>query len=406
MSEQGVGYYELEHGGKSMIRQKQEEVQAFLKEQGWDGWLIYDFRGTNPFATKVFNHGATILSRRWFIWIPAQGDIKILVHDIEFGSFPRLGFEVFKYNGRESLGLELSKLLGGANRIAMEYSPMANNPYVSKVDGGTLELIRSLGVEVVSSGDLLQLFLAWTPEQLDNHLKAAAVLTETKDKAIAYIRQHISEGTPLNEYQLQQYMNDFIESQGMDPGHAPIIGFGPGGGDPHYVPAKTGSKVLEPGDAILMDLFCKAPGDNPFADITWMAHYDTPTERFMKVFNAVLKSRDTAVELLQNRLSQGKLVRGYEVDLTTRKVLIDAGYEANLKHRTGHSLGNVTTHGEAAHFDGFETLDERAVLPGIGITIEPGVYFDDFGVRSEINVYAKADGVDITTALQTVIDIV
>ncbi len=389
-----------------MIRQKQAEVQAFLEKMALDGWLIYDFRGTNPFATKIFNHGGSLLSRRWFIWIPKKGDVKILVHDIEFGSFPRLGFEVFKYNGQESLALELSKLTQGAKRIAMEYSPMANNPYVSKVDGGTLELIRSLGLEVLSSGDLLQLFLAWTPEQLANHLKASEVLTETKDRALAYIKKHIAEGRALNEYQLQQYMNDFIESQGMQSGHAPIIGFGPGGGDPHYVPSSTQSKTLEPGDAILMDLWCKAPGDNPFADITWMAHYGAPTANFMKVFTTVLKSRDTAVDLLQSRLSQGQMLKGYEVDLAVRKVLIDAGYEANLKHRTGHSLGNVTTHGEAAHFDGFETLDERAVLPDIGITIEPGVYFAEFGVRSEINVYAKPDGIDITTARQTEIDIV
>ena len=389
-----------------MIRQKQAEVQAFLQELGIDGWLIYDFRGTNPFAKKVFNHGAAILSRRWFTWIPAKGEIKVLVHDIEYGSFPRLGYEVFKYNGRESLAVELAKLLKGHSRIAMEYSPMANNPYISKVDAGTLELLRSLGVEVLSSGDLLQLFLAWTPEQLTNHLQASEIVTETKNLALSYIRMHVAEGKPLTEYELQQYMNGFMESRGMETGHAPIIGFGPGGGDPHYVPSSTQSKTLEPGDPILMDLWCKVPGDNPYADATWMAHYGTPTETFMQVFNTVLKARDTAVDLLQSRLSQGQLLRGYEVDLAVRKVLIDAGYEHNLKHRTGHSLGNITTHGEAAHFDGFETLDERAVLPHIGITIEPGVYFAEFGVRSEINVYAREDGIDITTARQTEIDII
>jgi len=389
-----------------MIRQKLPQVQEFLREQKMDGWLVFDFRGTNPFASKVFNHGGSLLTRRWFLWIPAQGEPQVLVHDIEFGSFPRVGYPVHKYNGREVLPRELRKLMGGAKTVAMEYSPNGNIPYVSKVDGGTIDLMRSLGVEVVSSGDLLQLFLAWTPEQLANHRKASAVLTGTKDAALAYIRQHVVNNTLLTEYELQQYMNQFTEKQGYESGHPPIIGFGPGGGDPHYVPSVTQSKTLERGDAILMDLWCKAPGDNPFADITWMAFYGTPSDHFMRVYNTVLASRDAGVDLLQSRLSSGQTVKGYEVDLAVRKVLMDGGYEANLKHRTGHSLGNFITHGDATHFDGFETLDERLVLPGLGFTIEPGVYFSEFGVRSEINVYSKAGGIEITTARQTNLDVI
>jgi Xaa-Pro aminopeptidase len=388
-----------------MIRQKLSEVQDFLQKANLDGWLIFDFRGTNPFATRVFNHGGSLLTRRWFLWVPTSGQPQVLVHDIEFGSFPRVGYDVHKYNGRETLVSEVAKLLGSAKAIAMEYSPNGNNPYVSKVDAGTMDMIRSLGVTIVSSGDLLQLFLAWTPEQLANHRKASQVLTEIKDAALTYLKEHIQSGKSINEYQLQQYMNDFIEAGGMESGHAPIIGFGPGGGDPHYVPSEQRSKLLEKGDAILMDLWCKAPGNNPYADITWMAHYGTPTEKFMHVFKTVLAGRDAGLELLQNRLSQGQLIKGYEVDLATRKVLIDAGYEANLKHRTGHSLGNVITHGDAAHFDGFETLEERAVLPNLGFTIEPGIYFPEFGVRSEINVYSHPNKIEVTTAIQREIDI-
>jgi Xaa-Pro aminopeptidase len=274
---------------------------------------------------------------------------------------------------------------------------------MSKVDAGTMDMIRSLEVTVVSSGDLLQLFLAWTPEQLENHRKASDVLTQTKDAALAYLKEHTQSGKSINEYQLQQYMNDFIEAKGMESGHAPIIGFGPGGGDPHYVPSAQHSKTLGKGDAILMDLWCKVPGNNPYGDITWMAFYGTPTEHFMNVFKAVLAGRDAGLGLLQTRLSNGQLVKGYEVDLATRKVLIEAGYEANLKHRTG--LGTVITHGDAAHFDGFETLEERAVLPNLGFTIEPGVYFPEFGVRSEINVYSHPNKIEVTTAIQREIDI-
>jgi Xaa-Pro aminopeptidase len=388
-----------------MIRQKLGEVQEFLKKSNLDGWLLFDFRKSNPFATQVFNHGGTLLTRRWFLWVPTSGQPQVLVHDIEFGSFPRVGYEVHKYNGRETLASEVAKLLGSAKTIAMEYSPNGNNPYVSKVDAGTMDMIRSLEVTVVSSGDLLQLFLAWTPEQLENHRKASDVLTQTKDAALAYLKEHTQSGKSINEYQLQQYMNDFIEAKGMESGHAPIIGFGPGGGDPHYVPSAQHSKTLGKGDAILMDLWCKVPGNNPYGDITWMAFYGTPTEHFMNVFKAVLAGRDAGLGLLQTRLSNGQLVKGYEVDLATRKVLIEAGYEANLKHRTGHSLGTVITHGDAAHFDGFETLEERAVLPNLGFTIEPGVYFPEFGVRSEINVYSHPNKIEVTTAIQREIDI-
>jgi Xaa-Pro aminopeptidase len=260
-------------------------------------------------------------------------------------------------------------------------------------------------VEVVSSGDVLQLFLTWTPEQLANHRKAAEVLTRTKDAALALISQHIARREPLDEYRLQQYMNRFIAGGGMDPDHPPIVGFGPGAADPHYVPSASRSKPLEAGDAILLDLWCKVPGDNPYADITWMAFYGSPPPEFLRAFKTVLAARDAGVELLHGRLSAGRSVRGNEVDRAVRQVLIDAGYEANLKHRTGHSLGIQAVHGEAAHFDDFETLDERAVLPGLGFTIEPGVYFSDYGVRSEINVYSTTAGIEITTAKQTELDV-
>lgn len=388
-----------------MIREKLPQVQQFLREQSIDGWLVYDFRGTNPFATRVLNHGGNLLTRRWFVWIPAEGEPKVLVHDIEFGSFPRVGFEVAKYNSRESLVASVRTLLVGAKTVAMEYSPQNNIPYVSKVDGGTLDMVRGLGVDVVSSGDLLQLFLAWTPEQLANHRRASEVLTATKNAALTYIRERVRDGVPLTEHQLQQYMNTFIQERGLDPDHPPIIGFGPGGGDPHYVPSATGSKTLERGDAILMDLWCKVPGNNPFADITWMAFYGTPTDRFMHAYNAVIVARDAGIALLQSRYP-AQPVRGYEVDLAVRKVLMDAGYEADLKHRTGHSLGITAVHGEAAHFDGFETLDERLVLPGLGFTIEPGVYFPEFGVRSEVNVYSHPDHIEVTTAIQRELDVI
>lgn len=383
------------------------KVREAMRSAGVDGWLLFDFRGSNPYPRQVVAPGDGLLTRRWFVWVPADdGPVEVLVHAIEEGSFPRGDHELLSYDGREALERRLAALLGGARRVAMEYSPRGNNPYVSKVDGGTIELVRSFGVEVVSSGDLCQLLAAWTPEQLAQHRAAAAVLAETKDMALDLLRARRSEGRAITEHELQQAMVRFIVERGFEPGHPPIVGFGPGAGDPHYSPSPTASRTLADGDAVLLDLWCKAPGDNPYADITWMAHAGAPGEEFDRAFRAVLRARDAGVELLRQRFASGTPVQGHEVDTHVRAVLVEAGYGPNLKHRTGHSLGITAIHGDGAHFDAFETLEERTVLPGLGTTIEPGVYFPHFGVRSEINVYAGEGGVEVTTAVQREIEIV
>lgn len=371
-----------------------------------NGWLLFDFRGSNPYPRRVIDPGTILLTRRWFVWIPATGPVEVLIHGIEAGSFPTGDYRVNTYDGRESLQEQLDLMLGGARRVAMEYSPAGNNPYVSKVDGGTIELVRSLNVEVVSSGDLCQLLLAWSDEQLANHMRAAKTLTETKDLALALLRESVAASRPITEYELQQEMLRHIEASGCQAAHPPIVGFGPGAGDPHYSPAPTGSRTLENGHAVLLDLFCKVPGENPYADITWMAHFGTPSSEFERAFRAVLAARDAGYDLLADRFARDAPVRGHEVDTAVRAVLIEAGYEDNIKHRTGHSLGVTEVHGDGAHFDAFETLDERLVLTGLGTTIEPGVYFPHFGVRSEINVFIATDGVKLTTARQTELDLI
>lgn len=371
-----------------------------------DGWLLFDFRGSNPYPARVVDPGGGLLTRRWFVWVPAAGSVQVLVHDIEYGSFPAGDYELRSYDGRESLEAALRDLLEGVDTVAMEYSPMGNNPYVSKVDGGTLELVRSLGVEVVSSGDLCQMLLAWSPEQLANHRKAAEMLTRTKDMALGLLRERRGAGQAITEYELQQAMVRLMEENGFHTGHAPIIGFGPGAGDPHYSPTAAASRQLAKGQAVLMDLWCKVPGDNPYADITWMAHAGAPSDEFQRAYDTVTAARDAGFDLLSQRFSAGRPVQGHEVDTCVRGVLIEAGYGGNLKHRTGHSLGIHAIHGDGAHFDAFETLEERLVLPGLGTTIEPGVYFPHFGVRSEINVYVAERGVELTTAIQRELEIV
>jgi Xaa-Pro aminopeptidase len=389
-----------------MLKAKLGEVQAYLREAKLDGWLLFDFRGMNPFAKRVLNlEGKGLLTRRWFVWIPAQGEPSVTVHAIEHGSFPETGFETSSYSSRNDLREKLQQTVGNAKRIVMEYSPQNNNPYVSKVDAGTVELVRGLGVEVFSSGDILQLFLAWTDAQLEHHRQASQALTETKDAALGLIRERHSSQQPLTEYELQSFMCRQMEERGMIYDHAPIVCFGRTSNDPHYTPSETHSNPLAPG-AILMDLFCQTSKNDPFADITWMAHLGTPNDAFTRAFDCVTASRDAGVSFLRSRLEAGADIQGFEVDQVVRQVLIDAGYEKYLLHRTGHSLGWTAVHGDVAHFDGIETLDERRVLPRLGFTIEPGVYLPEFGVRSEINVYSFDRSLEITTAIQHELDVI
>ena len=389
-----------------MIQDRLGEVQAALRETAVDGWLLFDFRGANPFAHRVAGlPPGGLLTRRWFLYVPASDDPHITVHAIETGSFPDVGLPLRSYGTRTELVDALRTALGDARRVAMEFSPDGNIPYVSRVDAGTIDLVRGLGVEVVTSADLLQLFLQWSDRQLADHRRAAEALTEVKDAALELVREHAATGTTLTEHELQQHMTRALDQRGMTYEHAPIVAFGATSSNPHYTPPVTGSRPLAPG-AILLDLFCRAgDADAPYADITWMAHLGDPSDGFMEIFARVRAARDTGVDLLRERQAAGTAVRGYEVDDAVRNVLVTAGLEPYLLHRTGHSLGTDAVHGDAANFDGVETLDERLVLPRLGFTVEPGVYVPRFGVRSELNVVTTEAGLDVTTAVQEAVDV-
>ena len=389
-----------------MIGERLEQVQAALREAALDGWLLFDFRGSNPFVARIAGlPSGGLLTRRWFVYVPARGTPHVAVHAIERGSFPDLGLPVRSYGSRTELVDTRATTLAGARRVALEFSPNGNIPYVSRVDAGTVDLVRGLGVEVVSSADLLQLFLEWSDAQLADHRRASQALTEVKDVALAAVREHAGTGTPLNESELQQRMCTALDERGMTYPHAPIVAFGTTSNDPHYTPPLTGSRPLEAGP-ILLDLFCRVEAAGaPYADITWMAHLGPPTDAFLETFEHVRDARDAAVELLRARLTAGIDVRGNEVDDAARAVLVAVGLEPYLLHRTGHSLGTDDVHGDAANFDGFETLDERLILPRLGFTIEPGVYRPEFGVRSEIDVVTTAAGLEVTTVEQVSVDV-
>lgn len=375
-------------------------AQSFLREHGIASWLIYDFRGSNPFAARFLDFGDGILSRRIFASVPAEGTPVLLLSVLEAGSIQAPGFEVRAYADRTSLEAELRRMLP-PGPVAMETSPRAALPYVSVVDAGTIELLRDLGADIVSSADLLQAFAAWTPSQLERHRSAASGLKDVLSEAWDFIAERTAEGREVRETDVQATIAAGFDRRGLIYEHGAIVGFGPNSGDPHYVPRSGVDRALEPGDPILIDLFAREPSDgSPYADVTWMGVYGDPDPAFERAFDAVVAARETGVRTVRDAWQQGREVQGREVDRAVRDLLTDAGYGDAFVHRTGHSLGWQHTHGEAVHLDDFETRDERSLRSGIGVTVEPGVYLSDFGVRSELDLYMSDDGPIVTTGEQ------
>ncbi|HET9361099.1 MAG TPA: M24 family metallopeptidase [Vicinamibacterales bacterium] len=366
-------------------------VQERLRQAGLDGWLLYDFHGSNPIATRLagLSDGRHMTTRRWYYLIPASGQPRGLVHAIERHNLDGLPGERLVYAGRQQLENGLTRLLSGMTRVAMEYSPMCAIPYVSRVDAGTVEMVRARGVEVLSSGDLVQQFEArWTPEQLASHRDASASLYRIKDRAFQEAADALRRGRSLNEYQLQQQMVRWFEDEGLVSDSPPVVAVGGNAGDPHYLPAAGDCRAIVANEVLLLDLWGKKPDPGAvFADITWVAVTSArvPGE-VSKAFHAVALARDAAVELVVGAARDGRDLHGWEVDRAARVVLADEGYADRIVHRTGHSLGE-NVHGNGAHMDDYETHDDRQLLPGTGFTIEPGLYFESFGVRTEINVY-------------------
>lgn len=388
-------------------------VQDELARLGLDAWLLYDFRRSNPVVRPILGpllEGNTA-SRRVFLLVPARGRPRFAVHAIEAGSLPA-GIErqvdVVAYSSRESLQEVLEGFLRGLTRVAMEYSPNGDNPYVGRVDAGTVEWIRSMGVEVVSSGDLAQVLEVWTPEQLEQHLTAARGVMAAKDAAFAFLAQRNQLGQPVTEVEVQRLIEVQFADRGLTPGTPSNVSFGAHSGDPHYHPLPgVRDATLKPGDVVLIDLWAKVTEpEAPFADVTWMGVNGAPSAELTRVWQAVKGARDAALGLIAEAYAAGRWPTGAEADRAGRAVLETAGYGAAFTHRTGHSLGTATTHGVTAHLDGFETNDTRALRPGTGVTIEPGAYFPSFGVRSEINLYLDEHGPRVTTGLQDDLEVI
>ncbi len=375
-------------------------IQDALRAEGVDGWLWFDFQGSNPIAQRLAGlaGGGHLTTRRWFYLIPALGDPRALVHAIEWQNFKQLAGSKTTYASRVQLEEGLRALLSGMSRIAMEYSPRGAIPYISRVDAGTLELVREHQVEVVSSGNLVQQFEAyWSADAIRSHRQAADALYKVKDRAFEAVASAMRHGRTMSEFDLQQQMVSWFAEEGLVSDSPPNVSAQENAGNPHYLPGRDRSRPIRPDELLLLDLWGKAPTPHAvFADITWVGFTGRRVPSAMAgAFAAVRDARDAAVSTIEDAARAGRPIRGFEVDRAARAVIDAAGYSAHVLHRTGHSLGE-TVHGNGAHLDDYETYDERALMPGSGFTIEPGIYFDDFGVRTEINVVWGENGPEVT----------
>jgi Xaa-Pro dipeptidase len=379
------------------------EIQEVLHAERIDGWLLYNFRDSNIFATRLLALPKHIMfTRRYFYYIPAKGEPRKLVHRIEEWNLDALPGDKSIYLSWRSLEDGLKELLSGAKKVAMEYSPRCAIPYVSTVDGGIIELVRAVGVEIASSANLIQHFEArWDDEQLKDNIESAKHLREIVDETFGFIQKNIRYDRTITEYDVQQFMLSEFKKRGLVTFSDPNCSVNANSANPHYEPTKEIHSTLHKGDYVLLDLWAKK--DKPrsvYADITWMGFLgETVPDEFERIFQIVKGGRDAALNFVRSSIKAGKIIHGYEVDDAARNYIAQHGYGEYFVHRTGHSIGEEV-HGNGANMDNLETRDERTIIPRTSFSIEPGIYLrDKFGVRSEIDVYISKDREVIVTGL-------
>jgi Xaa-Pro dipeptidase len=381
-----------------------DAIQSALRHFGLDGWLLAEFRGSNVLARRVLGlDGKPLTSRRLYYMIPATGAPRKLVHRIESGVLDHLPGEKTVFLRWQELEAALASLVSGTKSVAMEYSARNGNPYIAKVDAGTVELIRSFGIDVVSSGDLVQLFEAtWDDEQWRMHLEAEAVTTSAYDVAWSFIAEKTRGGGSTSECAVQTTILDYFARRGLLTDHGPIVGVGPHSADPHFEPNANANAPIREGDFVLIDLWGKMEKPRSvYSDLTRVGFVGKSVpHQYADIFSIVAAARDAAIRVVKDAFAAARPLRGWEVDDAARHVIEQAGYGSAFVHRTGHNIGQET-HGNGAHMDNLETHEERLVLPRTCFSIEPGIYLSDFGVRSEVNVFVDANNnVHVTGGLQ------
>ena len=364
-----------------------EAIQSAIRTQGLDGWLLYDFRGSNILAHRILQFAdGTMGSRRWMYFIPATGNPWKLVHRIESGALDHLPGEKIVYLKWQEFEAGVATLTSGRKNLAMEYSPRNGNPYISRVDAGTVELVRSNGATLTPSGDLVQLFEAvWDDDQWAMHQAAGVHTNSAYAAAWKFIADQIRQHGETTEGAVRDVIMDHFAKNGLTTYHPPIVGVNDHSGDPHY---ETGTAPIRAGDFVLVDLWAKL--DKPravYSDLTRVGFVgDSVPGKYESIFKIVAAARDAAIKLVRDRFAAGQPLQGYEVDDACRAVIDQAGYGQYFVHRTGHSIGQEV-HGNGANMDNLETHETRRVLPGCCFSVEPGIYLPEFGVRSEVDVF-------------------
>lgn len=380
------------------------DAQEFMARNSIDGWLLYDYHGMNPIFWETVGQISNVTRPCW-LWIPEEGTPKLIVSYVDQNRFEYLGIETSFWVSRSDMIESLSKVLSKSSSIAMEYSPMGELPRVSTIDGGTLELVRSLGVDVVSSGDLLQYATQrWDNYALTSHLDAANKLTKIVKQAFNYVGENINSNT--TEFELAEFIRNRFKEEGLESPDGPVVAANAHAADPHFDPTYDLSVPIRKNDWLLIDLWARNIPDNSketmYSDITWTAFVgENIPDKNKEVFETVLGGRDAAISLIEESHAKGKQLQGWEIDKVSRDFITSKGYGKYYSHRLGHSLGREV-HSNAVNLDGWETYDTRHFLPNIGVTIEPGIYLPgEFGVRSEINIFYYEDGPKVTTERQT-----
>jgi Xaa-Pro dipeptidase len=377
-------------------------IQNDLRAAKLDGWLFYDFRGRDPIAQGILQLPPGMRTRRWYYFVPAKGTPRKLVHKIETESLAALPGDTLFYAGQEELRKNLKKLLGRGKKIAMQYSPKNEIPYVAMVDAGTVELVRSMGAKIVSSADLVQKYEAcWSEAQLESHLAAGAVIDRVVREAFQLAAKNVREKKTFTEYDLKLWILKEFDAAGIVVDQGPDIAVGPHASDPHYGPTPESASPIREGDLLLLDVWgkTKAAG-SVYYDITWVGYLGAKVpEKMAKVFGIVREARDKAVDLIRTSVAAGKPLQGWQVDNASRKVIEKAGFGKYFFHRTGHNIGQ-SVHGNGVNMDGLETHDVRHLIPKTCNSIEPGIYLPEFGIRSEVNVYVGEKEARVTGAVQ------
>ncbi len=362
------------------------DYQSALRGAGVDGWLFYDFRGTNPVAGELLGVGGFV-TRRFFVWVPSNGTPVAITHAIEQGvwkDWPAAWGRVV-YSSWPSLERSVGALVGG-KRIAMEYSAGGAVPYLDRIPAGMLELVRASGANVVSSGDLVSRFYArWSADDLASHRRAARVVAEVARDALRFAGEQARSGRPATEHEVQARIASAFTRAGLLFSHAPNVSAGANAANPHYEPSPESTAVITAGSTLLIDLWATEPG-GVYADQTWMASLGPPSARAQSIWEAVRDARDAALELLRAKAESRTNVRGADADDAARRVIEGRGFGEYFTHRTGHSIDAKDLHGSGPNLDNLETREERLIFPGIGFSVEPGIYIPgEIGMRSEVN---------------------